>query len=83
MPKEVFKNQAGDEHAEVRWYNVPDKSEGTYTIPVVAIGAGQTKKFAVGGEEFEYETMYFNFETPEQIDEYIKALRRAKKKVFG
>ena len=81
MPKEVFRNAKGDEHSEVRWYNFPDGKTGSHIPPVVAVGVGQEKDFELDG--MSYSTMYFNFETPEQVEDYIKALRRAKKKVFG
>lgn len=81
MPKEVLKNKNGDEHVEVRWYNMPSPGETEGIIPVVAVGVGQKKDFDLDG--CSYSTMYFNFETPEQVESYIKSLRRAKKKVFG
>lgn len=83
MPKEVFTNQNKDEHVEVRWYNMPAPGEIENIIPVVALGVGRATTPDLESEGPVYETRFFNFETPEQVDDFIKSVKRAKRKVFG
>lgn len=77
MPKEVIKD--GDQFIGVHWYN-PLLEEGEYIEPIVGVSVGVGEKFVMDGQEFD--ALFYNFYSAEDIERHIKALRRAKRKAF-
>jgi hypothetical protein len=78
MPKETIKEHpASQAVVEVRWGEFQDCVELT-------VDRGQAFSFlAFDGSRFDiYTGLTVNFDTPEQIDELIKVLKRAKRKTF-
>jgi hypothetical protein len=80
MPKHVFVNS--NETIGVHWYNtaVPDADE-----VAVSVGVGKWFTFHEDStriDQPEFDRLFFNFENKEQINEFIKALHKAKRKAF-
>lgn len=82
MPKEVIRSKDG--HVGVHWWNFPRVNDKDYVMPLVSVsvGVGKNFRFEEAVDEV-YEDLFFNFDNPDDVEDFIKKLRRAKRKVFG
>ena len=78
MPKEIITD--GEQQIGVHWYNF-ELSDGEYVEPLVGVSVNVGEPFEMDGQTFD--ALFYNFTNPDDIERHIKALRRAKRKVFG
>jgi hypothetical protein len=78
MPKEIIVD--GEQKIGVHWYNFHLEYD-EYVEPLVGVSIDVGEPFVMDGQTFN--ALYFNFSNPEDVERHIRALRRAKRKVFG